>query len=221
MCRAALRRGTSNPPNCPLRSFDRRGFCFWGHFQQQNEVEALAMTVRMEAVAQEIVDAAVAETKAWLRIETAQDDAALAALCRSAIGMAEDFCAQILFLRAGSESLSASREWRRLAACPVGGIGAVSALAADGTSEALAVDAYGVDIDAHGDGWVRVTQAGIEGRIAVALTAGIAGDWEALPDPPRQGIVRLAAHLFAESGSGAPPAIVIALLRPWRRMRIA
>lgn len=179
------------------------------------------MTVRMEAVAQTIVDAAVAETKAWLRIETAQDDASLAALCRAAIGMVEDFCAQILFLRAGSESLSASREWRRLAACPVSGIGMVSSLSLDGMASALPVDAYAVDIGADGDGWVRVMQAGIDGRIKADLTAGIAADWADLPDPPKQGIVRLAAHLFAEGASGAPPAIVTALLRPWRRMRIA
>ncbi len=179
------------------------------------------MTVRMEAVAQSIVDAAVAETKAWLRIETAQDDASLAALCRSAIGMVEDFCAQMLFRRAGMESIAACREWRRLTASPVTGIAAVSSLAADGTASLLALDGYGIDIGADGDGWVRVTQAGVEGRLLVDLTAGMADGWDDLPDPPRQGIVRLAAHLFAENGSGAPPAIVTALLRPWRRMRIA
>ena len=189
------------------------------------------MAVIMTAVAQEIVDAAIAETKAWLRIETVQDDAALAAACRSAIGMAEDFCAQILFRRAGRETLSASTAWRRLVACPVSAIDAVASLAVDGTESALTVDAYAVDIDASGDGWVRLTPGslegggfeagGHEGRISVGLTAGIAEDWDGLPDPLKQGVVRLAAHLFAESGSGAPPAIVTALWRPWRRMRVA
>lgn len=179
------------------------------------------MTVQMDAVAQTIVDAAVAETRAWLRIETTQDDAALAAACRAAIGMAEDFCAQRMFRRAGTETLPACAEWRRLVACPVQALGPVVALAVDGTVSPLPVDAYAVDIGADGDGWVRLTRAGADGRVRVNLTAGIAGDWDGLPDPLKQGVVRLAAHLFAESGEGAPPAIVVALWRPWRRMRIA
>ncbi|MGE4429137.1 MAG: hypothetical protein AB7E05_00180 [Sphingobium sp.] len=184
------------------------------------------MTVRMEAVAQPVIEAALAETKAWLRIEMTQDDEAIAALCRSAIGMAEDFCAQRLFARQGVEVMAASREWRRLRACPVRGIAAVRALAVDGTATALPADGYALDIDGNGDGWVRVMQgATAAGRVEVSLTAGIAGDWagdwDALPDPLRQGVVRLAAHLFGQSASDAPPAIVTALWRPWRRMRLA
>lgn len=191
------------------------------------------MTVNMTAVAQEVVAAAVAETKAWLRIETAQDDAALADACRSAIGMGEDFCAQRLFRRAGTETVRAGREWRRLTTCPVRAIGAVSRLSFDGVASLLPVGSYAVDIGADGDGWVRVMQAdsgtgigagigaGIGERVRVDLTAGIAESWEDLPDPLKQGIVRLAAHLFAENASEAPPAIVSALWRPWRRMRIA
>lgn len=179
------------------------------------------MTVRMEAVAQPIIEAALAETKAWLRIETAQDDGAIAVLCRSAIGMAEDFCAQRLFGRAGTEVIAASREWRRLGACPVRAIDAVRGLAVDGTATPLPADGYAIDIDADGDGWVRVMQAGAVGRVEVGLTAGMAENWAELPDPLRQGVVRLAAHLFGQSASDAPPAIVTALWRPWRRMRLA
>ncbi|OYW88988.1 MAG: hypothetical protein B7Z20_01255, partial [Sphingobium sp. 32-64-5] len=82
-------------------------------------------------------------------------------------------------------------------------------------------DGYALDIDGDGDGWVRVMQAGVTGRVEVNLSAGMAQDWAALPDPLRQGVVRLAAHLFAQSASDAPPAIVTALWRPWRRMRLA
>ena len=64
-------------------------------------------------------------------------------------------------------------------------------------------------------------QQGSADRVEVDLTAGIAADWTSLPDALRQGIVRLAAHLFVERENGVPaPAIVTALWRPWRRMRL-
>jgi len=179
------------------------------------------MTVRMEAVARPIIEAARDEAKAWLRIETAQDDTAIEALCRSAIGMAEDFCAQRLFARAGEEMLDPARDWRRLHACPVRTISAVAEVDAGGAAIPIAAGGYGIDIDANGDGWVRVTKAPLPRRVSIGLTAGLAEDWEGLPDALRQGVVRLAAHLFGESASGAPPAIVTALWRPWRRMRLA
>ncbi len=180
------------------------------------------MTVNMTAVSQPIIDAGLAETKDWLRIETASDDAAIGALLRSAIGMAEDFCAQQMFARSGTERLALSCEWTRLRACPVSAISAVRAIAADGTATALAVGAYALDITGDGDGWVRVSQSRAETRLEVDIMAGVAADWPSLPDSLRQGIVRLAAHLFTErENSDAPPAIVTALWRPWRRMRLA
>lgn len=213
------------------------------------------MTIAMEAVAETVVDAAVAEAKAWLRIETADDDAALAALARAAIGMAEDFCARILFARAGVETLDAAAGrgrgisgggsaggagggsgWPagalRLEVCPVRTVGAVRLLVSDGSVDAGTTDAeaagatlldagdYAVALDAEGDGWFRLLRAGLSGRISIVLRAGMAEDWDALPAPLRQGVVRLVAHLFAESASEAPPAIVGALWRPWRRMRL-
>lgn len=179
------------------------------------------MSVTMTAVAQGIVDAALAETKAWLRIETAGDDATLAALVRSAVGMAEDFCGQMLFVRAGTEVLSATAAWQRLRTCPVRSITAARALSVDGTSVALAADAWAMDISGDGDGWVRLMQQCVAGRVEVDLTAGISVDWAGLPDALRQGVVRLAAHLFIERDNAVPaPAIVTALWRHWRRMRL-
>lgn len=179
------------------------------------------MTVQMQAVAQSIIDAVLAETKAWLRIETAFDDGAIRAAAEAATGMAEDYCAQRMFVRAGTEVLTASGEWVRMRACPVRSITAARGLPAEGASFALAADAYAIDITADGDGWVRVIQPGSAGRVEVDLTAGIADDWASLPQALRQGIVRLAAHLFTERESGdPPPAIITALWRPWRRMRL-
>lgn len=180
------------------------------------------MTINMTTVSQPIIDAGVAETKEWLRIETASDDATIEALVRAAIGMAEDFCGQHMFARAGVEVLALSSEWTRLRACPVSAITAARALASSGTATALAVGGYSTDITGDGDGWVRVSEARSETRLELDIVAGIAADWASLPDSLRQGIVRLAAHLFTErESSDPPPAIVTALWRPWRRMRLA
>jgi hypothetical protein len=55
----------------------------------------------------------------------------------------------------------------------------------------------------------------------VTGTAGLAVSANEVPEPIRQGILRLVAHLFtARDGTGDPPAAVTALWRPYRRMRL-
>jgi hypothetical protein len=51
----------------------------------------------------------------------------------------------------------------------------------------------------------------------------MAADSNGVPEPLRQGIVRLTAHLFnaRDGGGGDPPAAVTALWRPFRRIRLA
>ena len=51
----------------------------------------------------------------------------------------------------------------------------------------------------------------------VGGTAGIALEQNGVPEPIRQGVLRLVAHLFAarDGGDGAPPAAVTALWRPY------
>jgi uncharacterized phiE125 gp8 family phage protein len=92
---------------------------------------------------------------------------------------------------------------------------------AAGAETPLPAGAYAVDIDAAGDGWVRVTGPGGAKRVRVAYRAGLAAEENGVPEPLRQGIVRLAAHLYgARDQAAAPPAAVTALWRPWRRMRL-
>ena len=70
-----------------------------------------------------------------------------------------------------------------------------------------------------GCGWRQVK----EGRLLVSGTAGLASEPNGVPEPLRQGILRLIAHLFAtrDGSGGEPPAAVTALWRPYRRMRLA
>ena len=165
--------------------------------------------------------AAAAETKRFLRVEGDREEALLARLAGSAAALCEAFTGQVLVARTMSETLAASPRWTRLARTPVRAISGVEAIDADGTSTALPASAYAVDIDAGGDGWVRCLDAAGKKRIRVLFEAGLADDWEGLPEAPRQGIVRLAAHLFSDRGGGGEtglPAAVTALWRPWRRI---
>lgn len=178
----------------------------------------------------------LAEVKAYLRIAGSEEDALLAGLVRGAAATGEAFTGRAMVARAVSETVAAGGAWTRLAAGPVRSIEAVDALAPDGTATALEATDYLIDIDAHGEGWVRVVAgsgaagsgaAGSGRRARVRYTVGLAADANGVPEPLRHGVVRLAAHLYAHRAesdgsapSAAPPAAVTALWRPWRRLRL-
>lgn len=163
----------------------------------------------------------LAEAQAYVRIETGEEEAVLAGLLRTASLMCEQFIGQALVARAFDETLRASGQWQRLGLSPVRSIGAVMLVGDDGTETALAAADYAVDIDASGDGWVRLVRGG-EGLVRVNAVAGLADGGNGVPEPLRQGIVRLTAFLFnARDGAGGePPAAVTALWRPYRRLRV-
>lgn len=166
--------------------------------------------------------AAVAEAKAYLRIGHDEEDALVARLVASAAGLCETFTGRTLIARTVREVVRPTGAWQRLGATPVRAIGAVAVEEAGGGARPLAVDAYAVDVDSNGDGWVRIGR-GAGDRARVDYEAGMAGDWEALPEPLRQGVARLAAHFYMNrdaDGDGVPAAVT-ALWRPWRRMRLA
>jgi uncharacterized phiE125 gp8 family phage protein len=169
---------------------------------------------------------ALAEAKALLRAGEAGEEAVLTAILASAADLCERFTGQVLIARGFRQTLDQEparrREgWRRLGRTPVRSIGIVEALAPDGAASVLAADDYAVDIDANGDGWFR---SGAAVRLRVAFQAGTAAGWADVPAPLRQGILRLAAHLYTfRSDAGAasePPAAVTALWRPYRRLRL-
>jgi uncharacterized phiE125 gp8 family phage protein len=172
----------------------------------------------------------LAEVKAFLRIGTSEEDALLAGLVRGAAETCEAFTGRALVARDLAEILPATSAWTRLGAAPVLAIEGVAALDFYGEATALAAEAYAIDIDSAGDGWVRVTMPGAATRVRVAYSAGMAQDSGRLPEALRHGIVRLAAHLYTyrdhDPGAGAgargagPPASVTALWRPWRRLRL-
>ena len=176
------------------------------------------MTVRIEGGGP--LAAPLDALKDYLRITADDEDALLADLIRAATDVAERFIGQLIIARAVDEMLDPSADWRALAIRPVTSITGVTGVATDGTESALGVDAYAIDIDGNGDGWLRVRDAGGATRVHVTYRAGLAADAEGVPDSIRLGIVRLAGdhHALREGADARPPASVAALWRPWRRM---
>lgn len=160
----------------------------------------------------------LAEAQAYARIESGEEEGLLAGLVRSASALCEAFLGQVVIARPFSEQLTASCEWQRLTVSPVRSIESVSingVPAEPGT--------YATDLDATGCGWVRSAHPSGTETIEVSGMAGIAIEQNGVPEPIRQGVLRLVAHLFmARDGEGGEvPAAVTALWRPYRRMRLS
>lgn len=165
----------------------------------------------------------LAEAQAFVRIETGEEEALLAGFMRAASGLCEAFINQVVIARDFEIDLPASGCWERVPVTPVRSISAVDAIDTNGVATAMPSAAYSIDIDSCGDGWVRVTQANGATRVRVNGTAGMADDENGVPEPIRQGVLRLVAHLFTDrdGDGGEPPAAVTALWRPYRRLRLA
>jgi uncharacterized phiE125 gp8 family phage protein len=165
----------------------------------------------------------MSEAQAYVRIETGEEEAVLAGLIRSASALCEAFINQVVIAREFAVDVPATGCWERLPVTPVRSITQVASVDAMGVETVRPSSAYAIDIDSSGDGWVRAVQPASLTHLRVTGTAGIGDDENSVPEPIRQGVLRLVAHLFTarDGESGEPPAAVTALWRPYRRMRLA
>lgn len=168
---------------------------------------------------------ALAELKDWLGTTNAGDDLQLISLLRAAMELCEEFTGTMPLQQVCEDMLPVTAGWQALSARPVQVITGLSGIPAGGAAFSLPASAYAVDLDSDGGGAVRVISPGEAGRVTVRYVAGLAADWTVLADGLRHGILRLAAHQYrAREDRGGetamPPAVVAALWRPWRRMRL-
>lgn len=164
------------------------------------------------------------EAKAYLRLESGEEDAPLGAIILAAVAQAESFTAQMLIRREVREIRGVSSHWQRLTAAPVVAFNSLTGIPAEGATFVVPVAGYSSEIDSHGEGHFRVTQPGSAGRVEVFYQAGLAASWAELPEGFRLGILRLVGHLYAHRDAAddkGPPEAVAALLRPWRRMKLS
>ena len=158
-----------------------------------------------------------------MRIEGDEEDALLAGFARAALDLFERFTGQVALIGERAARIPCDGGWHRLTPTPVKRLVAVDGLAAGGSALPVPSDAIELQIDFCGDGWARCSAAE---PVAARLTveAGLAEDWNGLPEAVRQGLMRLAAHFYANRDRAdevGPPAAIAALWRPWRRMRLS
>jgi uncharacterized phiE125 gp8 family phage protein len=167
---------------------------------------------------------ALNELRAFLRVEPDIVDSTLASSLLAALGYAEQFTRQILLRRTATEIVSSGGGWQILEALPVQSVTSATGIPAEGASYLLVVGAWEAKISSTGEAYFRVLKPGNAGRVAVAYNAGVSANWAGLPEALRMGVLRLAGHFYANRDSAdddGPPAAALALLRPWRRVRIA
>lgn len=164
------------------------------------------------------------ELKEWLAITTTRDDLSLTALLRTSLEACEGFTRAMPLESLCEEILPATRGWHRLTTQPVQSITQLEAVTNDGTRSPLDPGDYLFDMAVDGSARVNLLQSVDEPRMAVRFTAGMAPDWDSLPDGLRHGVIRLAAHHYRERNEGSaarnPPSAVAALWQPWRRMTL-
>lgn len=163
------------------------------------------------------------EAQAFLRLETGEEEAIAVGLLRSATELCEAFIGQAIIARTFVEIVAATGRWERLAPTPVRSMTAVERIDAAGNAQVMTADQYAIEIDSSGNGWVRVPAMTGFARVRVSGEAGMASEPNAVSEAIRQGILRLAAHMFSnrDGVGGEPPAAVTALWRPYRRMRLS
>lgn len=164
---------------------------------------------------------ALAEAKAYLRIDSEGEDALIGRLIGAAVAVCETFVGRMLVARGVAETVGSTGGWRRLRRTPVVSVTEVLEVRDGVTLGPVPASDHAVDIDGDGDGWVRSGGTYFTGgqALRVAYRAGMAAEWADVPVALRHGVMRLVAHLYADrDADGAPPAAVAALWRPYRRM---
>ncbi|KHL25082.1 hypothetical protein PK98_11155 [Croceibacterium mercuriale] len=173
----------------------------------------------------DMAGAALSELKSWLAITTTRDDPGLLTLLQAALDMCEAFTGLMPLVAECTEVLAPAPTWQVLRTRPVQAIRSLARRDPAGAWRDLPAAEYAVDLLADGGGRVRVPERTGNGALRVAFTAGLAAEWASLPATLRHGIVRLAADQYEQRGTitarTAPPACVVALWQPWRRMRLA
>ena len=164
------------------------------------------------------------ELKQWLSITTDRENAFLETLLRASLEMCESFTGLMPLTQICEEVVPASRAIVRLATRPVRHLISVHALAPTGARTSIDSEARDVTLDADGIVTLQLLGPVQESRCVVRFAAGVADDWAALDAGLQHGLVRYAGFAYRErdreASAAIPPAAVVALWQPFRRLRL-
>jgi uncharacterized phiE125 gp8 family phage protein len=163
------------------------------------------------------------ELKAYLRIEDSREDALLAALLRAATETVEAMLGLLLFEREVEERGTVRSGLLTLRAEPARTLVDVRAELWDGTQRTLASSDVSLRTDGHGCGQLALIGIADGSDVIVRYRAGMATDWNWVPEALRLAVIRVASHFFSHRDGpddpGIPPA-VRRLVGPWRKRRM-
>lgn len=176
--------------------------------------------------------AALHELKNYLRITLDDEDAILISALRSSIEICANFIGADLLSAQYKEDIMGSRDWQHLTQSPIIMIDDVMGVLADGSLYNLPLDHYAIDILYGGKGRIRLLRSynmnvadsasAHMTRARVTYRAGLSADWSSLAEPLRNGVVRMAAHIYSNrDNNDGPPIAIAALWQPYRRMRLS
>lgn len=167
--------------------------------------------------------AALAELKAFLRIESGQEDALLAGLLRAATETVEAMLGVLLIEREVEERGIIAAGRMKLTAEPARTLVEASRVDEAGEAVAVAGDRLRLQPGRHGGASLLVEGARDGEEIIVRYRAGTAANWNWVPEVLRLSVIRAAAHFHARRDAaddpGVPPA-VRRMLAPWRSRRV-
>lgn len=171
--------------------------------------------------------AALVELKNWLGISRPVEDDLLTGLLRASLATCESFTGQAPLMQMVEELVSPRAGVTELTSRPISSLVSAEVVAQGANRIALDASEYAFDISPLGQARFDLLSTLDAQAVAVRVRAGIAGSWEAVPAPLRQGMIRLAAFHYRDrdlpggaKADLAPPASVTALWRPWRTLRL-
>jgi len=165
----------------------------------------------------------LAQAKAWLRVESGDDeDALIASLIPAARARAEWHTGRAFVTQGWTLWLDRAAPVIEIPLPPLQAVTAVTLYAPDDSATVLAEGAY--DIDLAGSRLrLKTPPANLRAinAIAIAFTAGY-GDAAAVPAPVAQAILQITASLYEHRGGDAAPTpeTALALLAPYRTFKL-
>ncbi len=165
----------------------------------------------------------LSEVKAYLRIDTPDDDALLSGLLRAALGQAEDFTGLVLLSSTWRENKLAVQTILA-GKSPFGALLAVTLVDVLGAATLIPLPSVQVTTNTNDEGILALASAPPAlSRITIDYTAGMASDWNGLAEPLRLGILRQAVHLYSHRDDQQTAGLALAasaLWRPYKRLRL-